>query len=145
VRREPAAAGLAGGSADAAAALVALVPATASAATPCWQELVNDYWADNRVDRTYPISCYREAMEKLREFTEADLIERAEAVLFKIGHDGGSSEMRSLEAILHDEIDKLEELSKTDVGLTGTPSGFTDIDITCYDVRNLRCYCRREG
>jgi replicative DNA helicase len=57
-----------------------------------------------------------------------DLIERAEAVLFKIGHDGGSSEMRSLEAILHDEIDKLEELSKTDVGLTGTPSGFADLD-----------------
>jgi replicative DNA helicase len=57
-----------------------------------------------------------------------DLIERAESVLFKIGHDGGTSEMRSLEAILHDEIDKLEELSKTDVGLTGTPSGFTDLD-----------------
>ena len=57
-----------------------------------------------------------------------ELIERAEAVLFKIGHDGGTSEMRSIEAILHDEIDKLEELSKTDVGLTGTPSGFTDLD-----------------
>jgi replicative DNA helicase len=36
--------------------------------------------------------------------------------------------MRSLEAILHDEIDKLEELSKTDIGLTGTPSGFADLD-----------------
>src|SRR5919112_1937497 len=57
-----------------------------------------------------------------------ELIERAESVLFKIGHDGGTSEMRSLEAILHDEVDKLEELSKTDVGLTGTPSGFTDLD-----------------
>ena len=57
-----------------------------------------------------------------------ELIERAEAVLFRIGHDGGSSEMRSLEAILHDEIDKLEELSKNDVGLTGTPSGFADLD-----------------
>ena len=57
-----------------------------------------------------------------------ELIERAESVLFKIGHDGGTSEMRSIEAILHDEIDKLEELSKTDVGLTGTPSGFTDLD-----------------
>ena len=57
-----------------------------------------------------------------------ELIERAESVLFKIGHDGGTSEMRSLEDILHDEIDKLEELSKTDVGLTGTPSGFTDLD-----------------
>ena len=57
-----------------------------------------------------------------------ELIERAEAALFRIGHDGGTAEMRSLEAVLHDEIDKLEELSRTDVGLTGTPSGFADLD-----------------
>ena len=36
--------------------------------------------------------------------------------------------MRTLEDLLHEEIDKLEELSKRDVGLTGTPSGFTDLD-----------------
>ena len=24
-------------------------------------------------------------------------------------------------------------------------NGFTDVDITCYDVRNLRCHCRRAG
>ncbi len=57
-----------------------------------------------------------------------ELIERAEAALFRIGHDGGTAEMRSLEAVLHAEIDKLEELSRTDVGLTGTPSGFPDLD-----------------
>ena len=57
-----------------------------------------------------------------------ELIERAEAVLFKIGHDGGTAEMKSIEAILHEEIDKLEELSRKDVGLTGTASGFTDLD-----------------
>src|SRR5215210_4145281 len=57
-----------------------------------------------------------------------DLIERAEAALFKIGHDDGRGEMRSIEAVLHEEIDKLEELSRGDVGLTGTPSGFTDLD-----------------
>ena len=57
-----------------------------------------------------------------------DLIERAEAVLFRIGHDGGTAEMKSIEAILHEEIDKLEELSRKDLGLTGTPSGFTDLD-----------------
>jgi replicative DNA helicase len=56
------------------------------------------------------------------------LIERAESILFKIGHDGGMSEMKTIEAVLHDEIDKLEELSRSDVGLTGTPSGFQDID-----------------
>lgn len=40
-------------------------PAPALAAEPCWKQLVSDYWADNRVDRVYPVSCYREAMEKL--------------------------------------------------------------------------------
>jgi replicative DNA helicase len=57
-----------------------------------------------------------------------ELIERAESILFKIGHDGGMSEMKTIEAVLHDEIDKLEELSRSDVGLTGTPSGFQDVD-----------------
>ena len=36
--------------------------------------------------------------------------------------------MRTIEAVLHEEIDKLEELSRKDVGLTGTPSGFADLD-----------------
>ena len=55
-------------------ALFMLMPATASAAE-CWKELVNDYWADNRVDKIYPISCYREAMEHLprdvQEYSDA--------------------------------------------------------------------------
>jgi hypothetical protein len=37
----------------------------ASAARPCWKDLVDDYWADNRVDKVYPISCYRDAMAAL--------------------------------------------------------------------------------
>jgi replicative DNA helicase len=57
-----------------------------------------------------------------------DLIERAEKALFEIGHEGGMAEMRSIEVVLHEEIDKLEELSRKGVGLTGTPSGFADID-----------------
>jgi replicative DNA helicase len=57
-----------------------------------------------------------------------ELIERAEKALFEIGHDTGSSEMRAIEAVLHEEIDKLEELSRNDIGLTGTPSGFSDLD-----------------
>jgi hypothetical protein len=75
------------------AALVALVPATASAAT-CWKELVNDYWADNRVDRTYPISCYREAMEKLpqdvQEYSDAqDDLRRALLAAIRDERDSG--------------------------------------------------------
>jgi replicative DNA helicase len=57
-----------------------------------------------------------------------DLIERAEAALFRIGHDTGKGEVRSIEEVLHEEIDKLEELSRKDIGLTGTASGFTDLD-----------------
>jgi hypothetical protein len=57
-------------------ALLALAgPGSASAANPCWKELVNDYWADNRVDKIYDISCYREAMAKLprdvQEYSDA--------------------------------------------------------------------------
>ena len=75
--------------------LVALVPATASAAS-CWQELVNDYWADNRVDRTYPISCYREAMQKLPDDVQAysdaqDDLRRALLAAIRNERDGGSA------------------------------------------------------
>ena len=46
--------------------LVALaVPGKAEAQRPCWKDLVDDYWADFRVDKVYPVSCYREAMESL--------------------------------------------------------------------------------
>ena len=58
------------------AALAALAaPSPADAAQPCWRQLVNDYWADNRVDKIYPVECYRVAMEKLprdvQEYSDA--------------------------------------------------------------------------
>jgi len=57
-----------------------------------------------------------------------ELIESAEARLFRIGHEDGTGDMRSIEDVLHEELDKLEELSRSDVGLTGTPSGYADLD-----------------
>jgi hypothetical protein len=45
-------------------AVGAAVPATAEAARPCWKELLND-WYDGRIDRAYPIRCYREAIRNL--------------------------------------------------------------------------------
>ena len=57
-----------------------------------------------------------------------ELIERAETALFQLGHDTGKGEMRSIEDVLHDEMDKLVELSRKDVGLTGVTSGFQDLD-----------------
>jgi hypothetical protein len=39
----------------------------ASAAPPCWERVIAD-WSDNgRVDRTYPLSCYREAVKHMPE------------------------------------------------------------------------------
>lgn len=50
----------------AALALVGAVarPTTAAAATPCWKTLLND-WYDGRIDNTYPIHCYQDALRHL--------------------------------------------------------------------------------
>jgi hypothetical protein len=39
-------------------------PTTAAAATPCWKTLLND-WYDGRIDNTYPIHCYQDALSHL--------------------------------------------------------------------------------
>jgi hypothetical protein len=45
------------------AALAVLAPATASAA-PCWNQLLND-WYDGRIDKTYKVDCYKQALKHL--------------------------------------------------------------------------------
>jgi hypothetical protein len=39
-------------------------PAPAAAATPCWKALLND-WYDGRIDATYPVHCYNDALKHL--------------------------------------------------------------------------------
>ena len=39
-------------------------PAPAAAATPCWKALLND-WYDGRIDNTYPLHCYQDALKHL--------------------------------------------------------------------------------
>src|SRR6266516_7372572 len=48
------------------AALVGLVLGGhgAPAATPCWKQLIND-WYDGRIDNLYPQHCYKEAIRHL--------------------------------------------------------------------------------
>ena len=36
----------------------------AAAATPCWKTLLND-WYDGRIDQTYAVHCYRDALKHL--------------------------------------------------------------------------------
>jgi hypothetical protein len=47
--------------------LVALfLPAGATASTPCWKKVLND-WSNGRTIGAYPLHCYREAIQHLPE------------------------------------------------------------------------------
>jgi hypothetical protein len=79
-----------------ASTMFAIAAPAASAARPCWKDLVDDYWADNRVDKVYPISCYRDAMEALprdvKEYSDAqDDLRRALLIAIRNERDKGDS------------------------------------------------------
>jgi hypothetical protein len=50
--------------------VVAVAPAAAKSKTPCWKTLIND-WYDGRIDGTYPVHCYREALKHLPSDVDA--------------------------------------------------------------------------
>ena len=51
-------------------------PATAApaaslqATSTCWQQVINDWLPDNKVDRTYPIPCYTQAIQHLSQYPD---------------------------------------------------------------------------
>src|SRR5436309_1544468 len=49
-------------------------------------------------------------------------------LLFDVAHKEQASDFKLLSEILHGEVDRLEKLSTGEAELTGTPSGFRDID-----------------
>jgi hypothetical protein len=56
--------------------------APASAGTPCWKVVISDWYADGRIDGTYPIPCYEQAKQHLPADVQAyadasDEIQRA--------------------------------------------------------------------
>jgi replicative DNA helicase len=57
-----------------------------------------------------------------------ELLELAESRLFHIAHEDRTGELRSIADVLHDELDKLERVSREGIAVTGTPSGFDDLD-----------------
>jgi replicative DNA helicase len=56
------------------------------------------------------------------------LVEDSERQLFDVAHGETSGDFRSIDEILHEEIDKLEQLSREGQSVTGTPAGFRDLD-----------------
>jgi hypothetical protein len=74
--------------------MVALAPGRAAAATPCWKAVIND-WEDNgRIDGTYPINCYRQALNRLpqdvQDYTSLPDDIRAAMQQALAGKNGGS-------------------------------------------------------
>ena len=63
-----------------------------------------------------------------REGEPEELVERAESLLFKVAHEERASDFRLVADVLAEEIDRLEALAKGDRDVTGTPSGFRDLD-----------------
>ncbi len=57
-----------------------------------------------------------------------EIVERAERLMLEVAHDDRQKDFRSIEEILDVEIDKLHRLSIEQTALTGTPSGFKDLD-----------------
>ena len=57
-----------------------------------------------------------------------EIVERAERLVLEVAHDERQQDFRSISSLLHDELDKLHELSVAGESLTGTPTGFTDLD-----------------
>jgi replicative DNA helicase len=56
------------------------------------------------------------------------LVEDAERTLFEVAHAERSGDFLSLEDVLHEQVDRLEQLSRDGTSLTGTPTGFKDLD-----------------
>jgi replicative DNA helicase len=64
-----------------------------------------------------------------REGEPAALVEQAESLLFKVAYEDRATDFRRVAEVLAEEIDRLEALAKGDRELTGTPSGFRDLDM----------------
>lgn len=57
-----------------------------------------------------------------------ELVERAERAMLEVAHDERRRAIRSIAEVLHEETDRLHHRSIQKSPLTGTPSGFRDID-----------------
>ncbi|MGH6942639.1 MAG: replicative DNA helicase [Geminicoccaceae bacterium] len=63
-----------------------------------------------------------------REGEPRELAERAEKLLFNVAHEEQAEDFHVLKDILSREVDRLEELATGSAEVTGTASGFVDLD-----------------
>ncbi|HWD63751.1 MAG TPA: replicative DNA helicase [Solirubrobacteraceae bacterium] len=63
-----------------------------------------------------------------REAPPRELLEQAERAMLEVAHDDRQRTIRPIDQILHEETDRLHFRSTQKSSLTGTPSGFRDMD-----------------
>jgi replicative DNA helicase len=111
------------GGKDVVATLPSLVPAAGNARH--YAEIVKQHALLRRL-----LGAAQEIQQSVhqREAEPKLLAEQAERLLFNVAHEQHATDFEQLGEVLHREIDKLEELSKGDQEITGTPSGFRALD-----------------
>jgi replicative DNA helicase len=57
-----------------------------------------------------------------------DLVDMAERAILEVAHEDSRKDFRNIGDLLLSELDKLEKLSQAGRAITGTPSGFEDLD-----------------
>jgi replicative DNA helicase len=84
---------------------------------------------DNAKLRDLLLASYEiQASVLARDAPARDLVEAAERSVLEVATDDRQKKIRSIHEILDAETDKLHRLSTSKTSLTGTPSGFKDID-----------------
>ncbi len=63
-----------------------------------------------------------------RDGSGQELSERAEQLLFEVAHKEQAGDFRRLGDVLGDEIERLEKLTSGELKMTGTPTGFIELD-----------------
>ncbi len=58
-----------------------------------------------------------------------DLVDMAERAILEVAHEDSRKDFRAIHDLLSSELDKLEHLSREGKAITGTASGFDDLDI----------------
>jgi replicative DNA helicase len=103
--------------------LSAWVPATGHA-TEYGRIVREQYQMRELLSATYRI----QAGVNNREAAPRDLLEQAERAMLEVAHDDRQRTIRPIEEILHEETDRMQLRSTQRSSLSGTPSGFRDLD-----------------
>ena len=57
-----------------------------------------------------------------------EIVERAETQILEVAHDDRAKDFKPVGEVLHHEIDVWQRLATEGISMTGTPSGFSDLD-----------------